>query len=115
MNLKGVIRMNMIRDNPVTTKDVDLAEQVFGPNIGTMKGKTRRRKPIPVSDHHIKIPEEMISLHQDIPLAINGLTINSLKFLSTISRDIYYRTIHYMSDTKALQYPTALKDVCCVY
>ncbi len=115
MNLKGVIRMNMIRDNPVTTKDVDLAEQVFGPDIGTIKGKTTRRKPIPVSDHHIKIPEEMVSLHQHVTLAIDGITINSLKCLFTMSGDIYYRTLNYMPDIKALQYRTALKDVCGVY
>jgi hypothetical protein len=116
MNLKGIIRMNMIRDNPVTTKDVDLAEQVFGPDIlGTIKGKTTMQKPIPVSDHHIEIPEEMISLHEDVTLAIDGITINSLKFLSTISRDIYYPTLHYMPDTKAPQYRTAIKDVCGVY
>jgi hypothetical protein len=114
-NLKGVIRMNMIRDNPVTTKDVDLAESIFGPDIGTVKGKMTRSRPTPVNDQHIEIPEEMISLHEDVTLAIDGITINSLKFLSTISRDIYYRTVHYMPDTKAVTYRTAINDVCGVY
>jgi hypothetical protein len=68
-----------------------------------------------VSDHHIEIQEGMISLHKDVTLAIDGVTINSLKFLSMISRDIYYRTIHYMPDTKAPQYRTAIKDICGVY
>ena len=107
--------MNLIRDNPVTTKDIDLAEQIFGPDIGTVKGKTTRQKPSPVIDQHIEIPEELVSLHEDITLAIDGLTINSLKFLSTISRDVYYRTVHYMPTTKADNYRTALNEVCGVY
>jgi hypothetical protein len=85
VNLKGAIRMNLIRDNPVTTKDVDLAEHIFGPDVGTVKGKTTRRKPLPIIDEHIEIPAELISIHEDVTLAIDGLTINSLKFLSTIS------------------------------
>jgi hypothetical protein len=104
MNLKVAIHMNLIRDNPVTTKDVDLAEHIFGPDVGTVKGKTTRRKPLPVIDNHIKIPDELISIHADITLAIDGLTINSLKFLSTISRDIYYRSMRYMPTTKAKHY-----------
>jgi hypothetical protein len=99
----------------VTTKDVNLAKHIFGPNIGTVKGKKTKQKPLPVVDHHIEIPEELMSVHKDITLAIDGLTMNSLKFLSTISRDIYYRTVHYMPTTKAKDYRTALNNVCGVY
>jgi hypothetical protein len=35
--------MNMIRDNPVTTKEVDVAEQLFGPDIGTIKAKKKAK------------------------------------------------------------------------
>jgi hypothetical protein len=115
MNLKGAIQMNLIRDNPVTTNDVDLAEQIFGPDIGTVKGKTTRRKPLPINNQHIHIPDELISVHADITLAIDGLTINSLKFLSTILRNIYYRTVHYMPITEAKNYQTTLREVCGVY
>jgi hypothetical protein len=107
--------MNLIRDNPVTTKDVDLAEHIFGLDVGTVKGKTTRRKPLPIINEHIEIPEELISVQEDITLAIDGITINSLKFLSTISRNIYYRTVHYMSTTEAKNYQTNIMDVCGVY
>jgi hypothetical protein len=115
MNLKGALRMNLIRDNPVTTKDVDLAEHMFGPDVGTVKVKMTRRKPMPIIDEHIEIPNELISVHEDITLAIDGLTINTLKFLSTISRDIYYRTVHYIPTTEAKNYQTTMTDVCGVY
>jgi hypothetical protein len=115
MNLKGAICMNLIRDNPVTNKDVDLAEHIFGSDVGTIKGKMTRGKALPKIDEHIKIPEELISVHEDVTLAIDGLTINSLKFLSTISRNIYYRSVHYMPTTKAKNYQTTITDVCGVY
>ena len=39
-DLKSAIAMNAIAGLPVTTKDVDLAEKIFGPDLGTLKGKT---------------------------------------------------------------------------
>jgi hypothetical protein len=63
MNLKGAIHMNLLRNNTVTTKDVDLAKHIFGPDIGTVnKGQTTRRKPLPITKEHIKIPEK-IDIH----------------------------------------------------
>ena len=47
-DLKAAIAMNAIAGLPVTTKDVDLAEKIFGPDLGTLKGKTTRRKPLPL-------------------------------------------------------------------
>ena len=94
---------------------MDLAEHIFGPDVGTVKGKTTRRKPLPIIDEHIEIPEELISVHEDITLAIDGLTINTLKFLSTISRNVYYRTAHYMPTREAKNYRTNITDVSGVY
>jgi hypothetical protein len=94
---------------------VDLAEYIFGPDVGSIKGKMTRCKALPIIDEHIEIPEELKSVHEDVTLAIDGLTINSLKFLSTISRNIYYRTVHYMPTTEAKSYQPTITDVCGVY
>ena len=39
VNLKTIIKMNMIQDNPVTESDIKLMEHLYGPNITTIKGK----------------------------------------------------------------------------
>jgi hypothetical protein len=38
--------MNIITNNPVTTDDIKIAEKMFGPDIGAIKGKTTSCKPI---------------------------------------------------------------------
>jgi len=36
---KAMIRMNLIRNNAVTTQDINLADRIFGPDVPTLKGK----------------------------------------------------------------------------
>jgi hypothetical protein len=47
-NLKHIIRMNLIRNCPVTTEDINNAERIWGADIGALKKgklpKQRRRK-----------------------------------------------------------------------
>ena len=55
-DLKAAIAMNAIRNLAVTTQDVDLAESIFGPDLGTIKGKTTRLRPLPMVTDQITIP-----------------------------------------------------------
>ena len=61
--------MNAIRANPVTTGDIVIAEKIFGPDIGALKGKTTCRKPAPIVDDYIKIPEELVQNNKSPPCA----------------------------------------------
>ena len=40
VNLKTIIKMNAIQDNPITECNVKMMEHNFGPDIPTIKGKT---------------------------------------------------------------------------
>jgi hypothetical protein len=95
-DFKAVLRMNAIKNIPITLEDVKLAEQVCGPDIGALKGKTTRKKPIPVVSDHIEIPTELINNHQDISLCMDGMMINALVFLTTILRNTMYRTTEWV-------------------
>jgi soluble cytochrome b562 len=34
-DIKAIIQMNAIKNNPVTTEDVDIAEKIFGPDVAS--------------------------------------------------------------------------------
>ena len=42
VDLNAIIKMNVIRDNPITESDIKLMECLYGPDIPTIKGKTTR-------------------------------------------------------------------------
>jgi hypothetical protein len=67
-NFKGIIRMNCIKGNPVTTEDIDIAQAIFGPDIGVIKGKTTPHRPTPVVADYVDIPEEILDCQQNITL-----------------------------------------------
>ena len=64
-DLKTAIAINSILAGlPVTIKDVDLVEKIFGPDLGTLKEKTTRRKPLPLVRNQIPILPELYEKRQ---------------------------------------------------
>ncbi|KAG7373397.1 hypothetical protein IV203_034121 [Nitzschia inconspicua] len=105
----------MIANNPVTTKDIELAERIFGQDISALKGKTTRPKPVHVVEDYIAIPPELIESQQQITLCIDAMKVNGLWFLTTISRNIYYRTAQYIENQTAAVYLEAMTDILRIY
>jgi hypothetical protein len=63
-DFKWVIKRNHIIDCPVTVQYIDVALKIWGKNINALKGKTTRRKTIPVARDYVKVPLELIKLHK---------------------------------------------------
>jgi hypothetical protein len=103
-DFKGIIRMNCFKDNPVTTEDVDIAEAIFGPDIGVIKGKTTHHRPNPVVADYLDIPEELLVCQQNVTLCIDTVYVNKLAFFTTVSRHIQYRTATWLDQDNVSGY-----------
>jgi hypothetical protein len=114
-DFKNMIKTNMISNNPSNTEDVDIAQQIFGLDIGALKGKTVRKTPLPVSRDYIEIPKELISSQKDVVLCIDGIQVNGLNFLTMISKNLQYRTAQYIESRAVKNYISALKDIIRIY
>ena len=47
-SFKVAIRMNLIKNNTVTTEDMQLAEKIYGPDLDGIKNISTRNKPMVV-------------------------------------------------------------------
>ena len=110
-----MLRMNLIKNSKITTADINLAEKAFGPDVGEIKGKTTRSKPKVSESNIIEIPPELLAIHEEVILSIDGLSVNGLKFLTTISHEIGYRTAQYISEARAEDYKKCMDEVYNVY
>jgi hypothetical protein len=95
-DLKVALSTNAIANVPVRTTDVDLAEKIFGPDLGTLKGKTTRQKPLPQITDQIAIPEELYNARSEIELAIDIFFVNGMPHLATVSKALFYRTAQFL-------------------
>jgi hypothetical protein len=95
-------------------EDINIAKKIFGPDIGSIKGKATREKPAPVVLNFIEIPHELIEAQRNITLCIDTMKINGLLFMVTMSRKILYRTAEWVASQKVQVYRSALKDVFCI-
>ena len=58
----------------------------MGKDIGALKGKTTRKKPIQVKESFIPIPKELISKHKSVVLSADVMFVNRMPFLVSISK-----------------------------
>jgi len=114
-DFKAIIRMNAIQNCPVTTEDIEIAEQVYGKDIGSLKGKTVRSKPLPVIKDYVTIPKELVIKHENIELAMDIMFVNNIPFLTTISKHIMYRTAQPLPNKTATAYRSAIDVVFRLY
>ena len=72
--------MNLIKNNIVTNEVVQWATKIYGPYIGQLKAQTTRTRPNLAVNTNIYIPNELLEVQKGVKIAMDGLTINGLKF-----------------------------------
>ena len=91
------------------------ATHIYGQDIGQLKAQRTRRIPNPVVDKSIDIPDRLNEVQKYVTIEMDGLTINGLMFLSTISLHVYFRTMHYMTNKTTGYYQRTLNELKGVY
>ena len=114
-DFKAIIHMNVIKNNPITLEDIKIAKNIFGLDVGSLKGKTTHTKPLPVVSDYVEIPQELIAAHHQVTLCMDTMIINGLAFLTMISRNIQYRTAEFIPSLNMESYRSALDHVLQVY
>jgi hypothetical protein len=92
-SLKMMIRMNQIKNCPVTVNDVNNVTKIWGPDIGALKGKTTRRTPSRVQQDDIDTPPELWARFDDVTLCVDLMYAGGIPILTTIDKTIRFRGV----------------------
>jgi hypothetical protein len=112
---KTLIKMNAIRNCPVKTEDVNIAEKIFGADMSSLKGKSTRRKSTPVREGTVKIPVELIAHNREIELCIDIMYVNECGFMTMIDQTIRFRSAIPINNRTHKEYYRVLDMVLRVY
>ena len=79
--------------HPFFDKNAINAQKVFGPEVGLLKGKSKRPKQAAGCSQNewVEIPPEIYANHGDLNLHIDVMFVNTLSHLTTIDDPIKYR------------------------
>lgn len=76
----------------MTVHDVMIAEDIFGKDVGILKGKTVSKTPNSVNYELVDIPAHIIQHYKEVRVAADLMFINKISFLTIISRYINFCT-----------------------
>ena len=86
----ALVGRNLIPNCPVTVQDIKNAEFIWGPDLGSLKGKTARRQSPAVQTQSYPIPIQIMQQYRMVTLSADIMFVNRIPFLMTISRHIKF-------------------------
>ena len=109
------VAVTLLKGCPLTKADIQAAEDIYGPNLGALKGKTvdRPNPHVPAGVDHV--PTSIMDVHHSVTLAVDVMFINKVAFLITISRNLKFGTVEAISNCQITTIVAKLKSVCQIY
>ena len=106
-----ILKASSLPNCPVTPQDVIIANNLFGPDVGALKGKTTRCSR-PIVDSAVPVDITSILKHYgDVTLCVDLMYVNRVPLLVTLSRNIKFGTVEAVKDRKEA---TLLKGIATV-
>jgi hypothetical protein len=106
-----IVKDNLLPNCPITCRNIHAADDIFGPDVGSLEGKTTHSAPYKLRPGVIDIPAEIISHYRDVVICADVMFVNKIPFLVTISRSIKFGTAEMLPDRQAKSLAAAMKNV----
>jgi hypothetical protein len=110
-----IIDRKLLPNCPITRADVKMAEDIYGTSVVHLKGKTTRKGGKHVSFNVPTLPHMISDKYKLVTLSGDIFYVNGVRFLSTISRHIQFRTAEHIKDAKLETLEASLKAIQGLY
>ena len=80
-----IVDCQLLPNCPITRADILATEDILGPNVHSLKGRTVQQTKPHVSTLVTPVPPDILSLYRSITLCVDIMFVNKMPFLVTIS------------------------------
>ena len=110
-----ILKTSSLPNCPVTPRDILIANELFGPDVGSLKGKTTQRAP-PIVDSPMSVDLTTILKHYgEVTLCVDFLYVNKVPLLVTLLQNIKFGTMEAVADRKEATILKCIKGVVTLY
>ena len=113
--LYKIVDQNLLWNSPINRADIRAAEDIFGPNLGALKGKTPARRSTVVSGGRDGFPPNILDRHCDLVVSIDIFFINKIPFLLTTSRNLHFGTVEAITNRQVTTVLKAIQQMLATY
>ena len=111
----GVVGEQLLTNCPVTMRDVNNANQIFGPDLANLREKMTTTKPERIRVEYVQIPRDFVQLNKYAMLVAGVMFVNRLPFLVTFLRGLSLVTIEHLPSRTAKRLAHTLERVFKIY
>ena len=104
-----------LRGCDITRGDVLVADDIYGANLGSLKGKTVHRPNPHVVSGVDPVPSEVLERHQSLDLAIDIMFVNKIPFFITMTRGLRFGTVEALPNRQIPTIVASLQTVIKMY
>ena len=110
-----ILKTSSLPNCPVTPRDVMVANKLFGPDVGALKGKTTRRNP-PIVDSPVSVDiTPILKFYGEVTLCMDLMYVNKIPLLVTLSRNVKFGTVEAVMDRKQATMLKSIAHVATLY
>ena len=106
-----ILKESSLPNCQVTLRDVVIANKLFGPHVGALKGKTTCCDP-PIVDSLVTVDiTHILKYYGEVTLCIDLMYVNKVPLLVTLSRNVKFGTVEAVKDREEA---TLMKGIAMV-
>jgi hypothetical protein len=110
-----IVDNNCLINCPITRDNIIAAEDIFGPEIGCLQGKTVCKGGGAVRNIIAMIPPSILDKYKNITLVGDVMHVNKIRFLTTMSFHIKFITSENITNSKKTTLIKSVQQVNTIY
>jgi len=82
-------------------RDAIIAEDIYGPDIRGLKGRTTRKANVPSDERLSPVPKHIMKHYKNVTLGADVFYVNGMPFFLTKSKHLQFYTVQALKDLKS--------------